>query len=78
MASNFSDAVGKRVVAQNGTEVGSVVEVRDDGLFVEVSGEIEDETLSELRWEGVVNQERKLLDPKFISNITEETVRLRV
>lgn len=78
MASNFSDAVGKRVVAQNGTPVGTVTEVRDDELVVEVSGEIEDETLGELRWEGVVNQEQKRLNPKFISTITEETVRLRV
>ena len=79
MVAQFTDRqVGKRVVDQNGVEVGTVAEVRDGSLYVEVSPDADRETLSNLRWDGTVNQEVHRLRARFVADVTDETVRLRV
>lgn len=76
---DFSDSqVGKRVVAQSGTTVGEVTDVRDGGLYVAVDPDADPDVLDDLRWEGVVNRETHELDEKHVSKITEDTIRLRV
>ncbi|MCO8243307.1 MULTISPECIES: hypothetical protein [unclassified Haladaptatus] len=77
--SDFSDEqAGKRVVADDGTEVGVVKEVRDGTLYVEVGGNPNPDTIDELGWGGVVNQSVHELKRQFIGTITDETVRLSV
>jgi hypothetical protein len=70
--------VGKRVVAQNGSEIGTVSEVREGSLWVEVGPDADPDVLASLRWRGVVNQEEHELENRFISDISEHVVRLRV
>lgn len=56
MVAQYSDShVGKRVVDRSGVEVGTVDDVRDGDLYVEVGGDADSVTLSELNWDGVVN-----------------------
>ena len=76
MTAEFTDKhVDKRVVAANGTEVGTV----DHGsMYVAVGPDADRDTLEDLRWTGVVNREVHHLDDHFIANITEDTVRLSV
>ena len=79
MAAQFTDKhVGKRVVDQNGVEIGTVNDVRNGDLYVEVGPDADAETLSELRWDGTVNQQVHHLRDRHVSNITDETVRLNV
>ncbi len=77
--SDFSDEqVGKRVVADDGTEVGVVKQVRDGTLYVEVGADPNPDTIDELGWDGVVNQSVHELKRQFIGMITDETIRLSV
>lgn len=79
MAADSTDEhVGKRVVAQGGGTVGTVEEVRDGSLRVAVDPDADRDTLDELGWGAVVNQEVHALEDRFVSTITDETVRLRV
>ena len=78
MGPEASEHVGKRVVAQNGTEVGTVREERDGTLYVAVGPDADTDVVDELGWGGVVHQRTHELDNRFISTITDETVRLRV
>ena len=79
MAAEFTDEqIGKRVVDQAGVEVGTVSDVRDGSLYVEVSPDADRETLSNLRWDGAVNQEVHHLRSRFVTNVDGETIRLRV
>lgn len=79
MCADFTDEeAGKRVVAQDGAEVGTVEEVRDGELYVEVGPDANGETLDQLGWEGVVEQEVHQLRQRFVSNVSERTIRLRV
>jgi hypothetical protein len=77
MASDADD-VGKRVVAQSGIQVGTVSEVRDGTLHVEVGPDADPDVLDQLGWDGVVNQEVHELEDRYVSTVTDETVRLRV
>ena len=79
MVAEFTDEqIGKRVVDQDGVEVGTVSDVRDGSLYVEVAADADRETLSNLRWDGTVNQEVHHLQSTFVSNVRENTIRLRV
>lgn len=78
MADFSDDHVGKRVVAQNGVEIGTVDHVSGGDLFVAVEPDAERETLSDLGWDGPVNQDSRRLSDEYVSNITENAVRLRV
>ena len=79
MVAEFTDdQIGKRVVDQDGVEVGTVAEVRDGSLYVEVAPDADGETLSTLRWDGTVNREVHHLQSEFVSNVREDTIRLRV
>lgn len=78
MAEFTDDHLGKRVVAQKGTEVGTVSDVRDGSLYVEVGPDADPETLDDLGWKGVVAQEVHRLKDRYVSNITDDVVRLRV
>ena len=79
MVAQFTDdQIGKRVVDQAGVEVGTVADVRDGSLYVEVAPDADRETLSNLRWDGTVNQEVHHLQSEFVSNVREGTIRLRV
>jgi hypothetical protein len=77
MADYSNDQIGKRVVAQSGVEIGSVEEVRDGDMYVAVEPDADD-AVSEIGWEGMVNQDMHRLPDRYVSNITENTVRLRV
>lgn len=72
------DDVGKRVVAQSGATVGEVAEVRDGTAWVELAPDADDEAVSELEWDGMVNRDRHELEDRFVTRVTEEAVRLRV
>lgn len=75
------DQLGKRVVAQRGAEVGRVSDVRDGTLFVEVEAEAEtaDEgALDQLGWTGTVEQDVHRLPDEHVSDVSEQTIRLRV
>ena len=78
MADFSEDQIGKRVVAQNGTEIGTVEDVRDGDLYVNVTVEDVNETLSELNWDGPVSQDVQHLQDQYVSNVTENAIRLRV
>jgi|GEM_PF-4885579 len=75
----FSDAdVGKRVVAQDGGTVGTVVEVRNGDLYVEPAGELDPDLAAELDWGGAVHHHSYRLEPQFVTHVSESVVRLRV
>jgi hypothetical protein len=75
----YSEAqLGKRVVAQNGTPVGEVTGVDDGTLLVTVDEDIDRDVVTDLNWDGVVNRETHRLNDRHISNVSEETIRLRV
>lgn len=79
MVAQFSDKhIGKKVVDQNGVEVGTVNDVRNGDLYVEVGPDADAETLSELQWDGTVNRQVHHLRDRYVSNITDTTVRLNV
>ena len=78
MADFSEDHIGKRVVDQSGVEIGTVEHVRNGDLYVNVTAEDVNETVNELGWEGPVEQDVQHLQDEYVSNITENTVRLRV
>lgn len=78
MADFSDDHVGKRVVAQSGAEVGTVDHVRDGDLFVAVEPDADREVVSNLGWDGPVNQDSERLSDEYVSNVTENAIRLRV
>ncbi|HKJ57934.1 MAG TPA: hypothetical protein VKA37_01805 [Halobacteriales archaeon] len=79
MVAEFTDEqIGKRVVDQAGAEVGTVSDVRDGSLHVEVAPDADRETLSNLRWEGAVNQEVHRLRSRFVTDVSDDVIRLRV
>ena len=51
----------------------------DDGtLLVTVDEDIDRDVVTDLNWDGVVNRETHRLNDRHISNVSEETIRLRV
>lgn len=78
MADFSEDQIGKRVIDQSGVEIGTVDDVRDGELYVEVSADDRNETVEQLGWEGPVNQELHHLRQQYVSNVTDETIRLTV
>jgi len=79
MTAEFTDKhVGKRVVAADGTEIGTVDHVDHGSMYVEVAAGADRDTLEDLRWTGTVNREVYHLNDNFVANITEDTVRLNV
>ncbi|MFB6131450.1 MAG: hypothetical protein ABEJ28_11600 [Salinigranum sp.] len=79
MADEFTEKeVGKRVVDQDGLEVGTVSGVRDGSMYVELSPDAPEDTLSELRWDGVVHQREHHLENQYVSNVSHDVVRLNV
>ncbi|WP_134669711.1 hypothetical protein [Halorussus marinus] len=78
MAAFSDDHVGKRVLAQNGTRLGTVEDVRDGDLHVGVDPDADRDAVSQLGWDGQVNQDVHRLEDSYVTDITEQTVRLRV
>lgn len=79
MTANFSEKqVGKRVVDQKGVEVGTVRNVRNGEIYVEVGTDADPDTLDDLRWDGTVNQEAHELRQEHIGDIGEDVIRLSV
>jgi len=78
MAEFSDDHVGKRVVAQNGTRLGTVEDVRDGDLRVAVDPDADRDAVSRLGWDGQVNQDVHRLEDRYVSNVTGETIRVRV
>ncbi|WP_101294556.1 hypothetical protein [Halegenticoccus soli] len=79
MTAEFSDEqVGKRVIDRRGNVIGTVSEVRDGELYVELGPDADRETLDDLGWGRIVNQEVHHLEARFVTDTTDETVRLRV
>lgn len=78
MADLSDDHIGKRVVAQSGVEIGSVEDIRDGDMYVAVEPDADDDAVSQIGWDGIVNQDVHRLPDRFVSNITDTTVRLRV
>jgi len=79
MVAGYTDEqIGKRVVDQAGATVGTVSDVRDGSLYVEVAPDADRETISNLRWDGAVNQEVHHLRSRFVSDVGDDVVRLRV
>ncbi|WP_276302025.1 hypothetical protein [Halorussus lipolyticus] len=77
MADYSDDQLDKRVVAQSGVEIGFVEEVRDGDLYVAVEPDADD-AVSQLGWDGMVNQDVHHLEDRYVSNVTDATIRLRV
>lgn len=79
MVAEFTDEqIGARVVDQAGVDVGTVSDVRDGSLYVEVAPDADRETLSNLRWDGPVNRDVRRLRSRFVSDVSDDVVRLRV
>lgn len=78
MAEFSDDHIGKRVVDQGGSELGEVTGVENGRLRVTLSEEADRDTVDHLNWDYITQQETHRLNDKYISNIDEETVRLRV
>jgi hypothetical protein len=79
MVAEFTEEqTGKRVVDQAGADVGTVSEVRDGSLYVEVAPDADRETLSNLRWDGTVNRDVRRLRSRFVSDVGDDVIRLRV
>ncbi|MFB6178952.1 MAG: hypothetical protein ABEI77_04430 [Halorientalis sp.] len=75
----FTDEqLGKRVVAQNGSTIGKVTDVRHGDLWVTIDADADRDVLDELHWTGVVNQETERLNHRYISTIREQIIRLGV
>ena len=78
VAQYTDDLIGTRVVDHRGHEVGTVSDVRDGTLYVEVGPDAPAETLSDLNWDGVVNREVHELEHEYVSNVSDDIVRLNV
>ncbi|NHN59593.1 MULTISPECIES: hypothetical protein [Halorussus] len=78
MADYSEDHIGKRVVAQSGVEIGTVEDVRDGDMYVSVEPDADDEAVAGLGWDGPVSQDVHRLPDRYVSNLTDSTVRLRV
>jgi hypothetical protein len=78
MADFSDDHVDRRVVAQSGAELGTVEDVRDGDLHVAVEPDADADAISELGWDTTVNQDVHRLPDQYVSNVTENAVRLRV
>lgn len=78
MADFSEEHTGKRVVSQSGVEIGTVEDVRDGDLYVNVTTDATNETVDDLGWDGPVNHDLHHLRKQYVSNITDETIRLRV
>ena len=76
---DFSDEyLDKRVVTQSGATLGTVTDVRNGDLHVEVEPDADGDALTQLGWDGTVNQNVHRLEDRYVSNVTDETIRLRV
>ncbi|MFC7154114.1 hypothetical protein ACFQPA_01410 [Halomarina halobia] len=79
MPDDFSEEqVGKRVVSQTGEEIGTVRDVRGGDLHVTVEGDVDADLLDELGWDGTVEQDAHHLPGRYVANVDEDTIRLRV
>lgn len=78
MADFSEEHTGKRVVSQSGVEIGTVEDVRNGDLYVNVTTDATNETVDDLGWDGPVSQDLHHLRQQYVSNITDETIRLRV
>ncbi|WP_254545357.1 hypothetical protein [Halomarina pelagica] len=79
MPDDFSEKqVGKRVVSQTGEEIGTVSDVRGGDLHVTVEGDVDPDVLDELAWDGTVEQDTHHLPGRYVANVDEDTIRLRV
>lgn len=75
MADYSDDHIGKRVVSQDGVEIGSVEDVRNGDLYVTL--ESSDADVPDFEWVGQVNQDLHRLPDQYVSNVRENTIRLR-
>lgn len=75
----FTDRhVGKRVVDQDGTQLGEVTGVENGRLRVTIVEGADRDTIDQLNWDYITNQETHRLNDRYVSNIDEDTVRLGV
>lgn len=76
---DFSDEqVGKRVVDADGGTVGEVAEVRNGSLYVSLGPDADPDVVDQLRWDGPVSQQVHHLQSQYVSNVTDDVVRLSV
>jgi hypothetical protein len=79
MVAQFTDShIGKRVFDQDGGEIGTVADVDEGDLLVEVGPDADPDTLAELSWDGTVNQQVHRLPDQYVSDISDHVVRLNV
>lgn len=78
MAEFSDDHIGKRVVDQGGTQLGEVTGVENGRLRVTLVEGADRETVDQLNWDYITNQETHRLNDRYISNIDEDEIRLRV
>ena len=78
MAEYSEEQVGKRVVSQDGAEIGEVMAVDDGSLVVRVDVGATHDVVDHLGWDDVLNQETHTLDSYYVSTLRENAVRLRV
>ena len=78
MADFSEDHIGKRVVDQGGTQLGEVTSVENGRLRVTLVEGADRDTVDHLKWDYITQQETHRLNDKYISNIDEDTIRLRI
>jgi len=70
--------VGKAVRDQDGGLVGQVTGIENGSFRVTLDAAADQEVVDHLGWGGRTNQETHVLNDRYVSNIDDDTVRLRV
>ncbi|MFC7141157.1 hypothetical protein ACFQMA_15135 [Halosimplex aquaticum] len=78
MAEYSEEQVGKRVVSQEGEEIGEVTAIDDGSMVVRVTVGNNNDVVDHMGWDTRTNQETHTLNDRYVSNIRENAVRLRV
>ncbi|WP_459193739.1 hypothetical protein [Halosimplex sp. J119] len=78
MAEYSEEQVGKRVVSQDGAEIGEVSGIDDGSLVVRVTVGNNNDVVDHLDWDVRTNREEHTLNDRYVSNVRENTIRLRV
>jgi len=67
---------GKNVVNENGEMIGRIVEIEQNGAYVDPDPSVTDTIMSKLGW-GSRDEGTYLLDADHVETITDDEVRLR-
>lgn len=78
MVEYSDEQVGKRVVSQDGVEIGEVTAIDDGSLVVRVDVSDANEVIDHLKWDHGANQETHTLNDRYVSTIRDSSIRLRV